>query len=264
MDRIYNKSNSVNHLNQIGLINFPITSSQSAFCKSGAVQTRSINQSVKNKIFNKLTKSIFDILLTSAKSVYFAQSENIYCQDDPIRFVYFPQTAVFSEYKIIEDGRMMEIIMTGKEGLIGISSLFNAHRAENFTQILQAGYALQMDSEFLRGKFNEHAEVKELIFDYFNEFVNQISQRVICRGFHLVENRLCCWLLMLQDRAGGGKLDLTHEQIALSLGAHRPSITQITKKLREEEIIDYKRGAIFILNRGKLENAACSCYVPVN
>ena len=264
MDRIYNRNNGLNHLNQSEAVNFVSVPSQPTRYNSGAFQGVSVERSFKNNILNNLSNQALKILRDSLKSVYFTRSQHVSKPDEAISFVYFPETAVFSEYKIIEDGRTIEILMTGREGVTGVSSLFHAHRAENFTQILQAGHALQINSEFLRGKLNDCPEIKEPIFEYFNEFIKQISQRVICNGFHLIENRLCWWLLMLQDRTGTSKLNLTHEQIALSLGAHRPSITQITKKLRDEEIIDYMRGAIFILNRDKLEADSCSCYVAIN
>ena len=265
MDNIYNKNNDFNRLNHFETVNFTDVSSQLNRYNSGLSLSVSPKRSGKNKILNKLSNQALNILQDSIKSVYFTRSKQVYCPDEKIRFLYFPETAVFSEYKILEDGRMIEIAMTGREGVAGVTSLLQAqHAAENFTQILQAGHALQIDAEFLSEKLNDYPEIKESIFEYFNEFVNQIAQRVLCNGFHLIENRLCCWLLMLYDRTDSRKLNLTHEQIALALGAHRPSITQITKKLRDEEIIDYVRGSIFILNRKKLESDACSCYVPIN
>ncbi len=263
MDRIYNKSNTYNFLSQTEATKIPTALKQSSPDKSGSAQTYLIDQSINNKILNNLTKNVLDILLTSAKSVYFTGGENIYCPDEAIGFIYFPETAVFSEYKINEDGRMMEIIMTGKEGVTGFSFLLNANRAENFTQVLQAGYAWQIDSEFFRQTSNDYMEIKEVISNYLNRLINQISQRIVCKGFHLTENSLCSWLLMLQERSGGDKLKLTHEQIALSLGTHRPSITQIMKKLRNQEIIDYTRGIISILSSSKLKASACSCYVSI-
>jgi Mn-dependent DtxR family transcriptional regulator len=48
--------------------------------------------------------------------------------------------------------------------------------------------------------------------------------------------------------------------MARCIGVHRPSLTCIAKKLREDGIIKYSRGRIEILNREELENSACSCY----
>lgn len=264
MFKTCSKNNGSNGFNQVEISNYSSVSSPSALYKSNSAQNFTLERKINNKILDTLPKSELDTFLTSAKTVYFEQGENIYRPGKEIRFIYFPETAVFSDYKMDEDGKMIEIIMTGKEGVTGVSSLLNNHRTENFTQILQAGHALQIDLKSLNFQLHDFAEIKKSIFDYFNQYINQISRKVICNRFHLIENRLCSWLLMLQDRTGKSQLNLTHEQIALSLGTHRPSITQITKKLREQEMIDYLRGKIFILNRSKLEAAACSCYMPIN
>ncbi len=265
MDRIDNQFDSFTYPNQNGAINFNnVVATRPLIYKSVPAQTPPCNGMFNNLILNQLNAGFLKKIVSSAKTVHLSCGEIIYRPDEPIHFIYFPETAVFSEYKIVEDGRIMELVMTGKEGVTGISSILKNQRAENFTQILQGGIALQISCEKLSAMFNDDAETKDLFFDYFNRFVNQISQRAVCSNFHLIENRLGCWLLMLQDRAGSDKLHLTHEQIAFSLGTHRPSITQAANKLREAELIDYKRGVISILNRGKLETFACSCYAPLN
>ena len=183
MDRIYNKNNGFNHLNQSEAVNLSRVPSQPTRYNSGAFQGVSVERSIKNKILNNLSNQALKILQDSLKSVYFTRSKQIYCPNEAIRFVYFPETAVFSEYKILEDGRTIEIVMTGREGVTGVSSLFHTHRAENFTQILQAGHALEMDSEFLSGKLNDCPEIKESIFRIFQRvyktnFTKSYLQRI--------------------------------------------------------------------------------------
>ncbi len=88
----------------------------------------------------------------------------------------------------------------------------------------------------------------------------QISQRSVCKSFHIIEKRLSSWLLMLHDRVGKNQLTLTQEQISLCIGAYRPSITLVAQSLREKGLIDYMRGKIHIIDRQGLEFSACECY----
>jgi len=81
--------------------------------------------------------------------------------------------------------------------------------------------------------------------------------------YHSVKERLCTWLLMVQDRCGRSTLNLTHEQIARTLGVYRPSITCIAQELREKKLIDYSRGGISICNRDRVEEVACTCYAEL-
>ncbi len=264
MERNYTKINQSKYLIQGEFKSYAATLNRTVFDKTKPFQNIINERFFKNDLLNSLSKKALDNLSSAMQTVYLDENENIYSPDEKIRYFYFPETAVFSDFKILADGRMIEINMLGCEGITGVSSLLNGLPAANFTKVLQAGNALRIDSDLLFEQFNNNSEMRKVFFDYLYHSINAISQKIICNGFHLIENRLCSWLLMLQDRTGKCKLKLTHEQIALSLGAHRPSITQITKKLRDEKIIDYSRGKIFILSQSKIRTAACPCYASVN
>ncbi len=101
------------------------------------------------------------------------------------------------------------------------------------------------------------------LLDYMNAHILQISQRIVCESFHVIEERLSSWLLMLQDRLQKDQWQITHEQISLILGVNRPTITQAAKSLREKELINYSRGKFHIVDREGLEFRACECYSTV-
>ncbi len=261
MNQKYNLENgNSNYNNQTIFQNINKISNQWAVGKLKPSQTYLFEGKIKNKILNELSRGVLENISASMELVYLDQNEFIYQADDFIRHLYFPESAVISEYQILEDGKTIEIMMTGSEGMTGISSIFNCQQSQNWTQVSIGGKALRINSEVLLEKFKNCSEIQELLFDYVNLYINQISQKVICSGYHTVEERLCCWLLMLQDRCLRNNLMMTQEQIARSLGVHRPSITITTQSLREKEIIDYSRGKISILDRKKLESSACVCY----
>ena len=58
-----------------------------------------------NAILNALSAEMFARLKPSVKSVHLAKDEFLYQEEDPLTYVYFPETAVVSELKILEDGR---------------------------------------------------------------------------------------------------------------------------------------------------------------
>lgn len=203
-------------------------------------------------------------LLPYLQRVSINAEEYIYMPGDEIEYVYFPETAVFSEFQILEDGRTVEIAMTGREGVVGLSTVFSDCRARNWVQVSVEGTVLKINAQILREEFNRRSALQSALHEYVNSYIRQISQRVICNSYHTVEKRLCSWLLMLQDRNKNNRLPLTQEQIARFLGVHRPSVTQIAQVLRKRKIINYIRGKISILNRQELENSACECYEVVH
>jgi Mn-dependent DtxR family transcriptional regulator len=44
------------------------------------------------------------------------------------------------------------------------------------------------------------------------------------------------------------------------LGTDRPSVSVAASTLQKKQLIEYTRGAVRILNRKGLEEAACECY----
>jgi CRP-like cAMP-binding protein len=213
-----------------------------------------------NKLLAALPQPVLDKISRYLKPVSLRRDEYIYQPDDRVDFVYFPQSAVFSGYQMLNDGRTIEIALTGSESAIGIPSVFSRCRATDWTQVCTAGTALKIDSEIFRAAAALESPVKALLNDQINSYIRQISNKVICNTHHSVEERLCTWLLMLGDRCGTASLKLTQEQIARVLGVFRPSVTCIAQNLRERGLIDYVRGRVILRDREELIKAACSCY----
>ncbi len=88
----------------------------------------------------------------------------------------------------------------------------------------------------------------------------QSTQLAACNRLHEVVERLARWLLMSQDRIGGKVLPLTQEFLSQMLGTRRASVTVAASRLQNVGMILYSRGSVTIVNRQKLEKAACSCY----
>jgi CRP-like cAMP-binding protein len=199
----------------------------------------------------------------SLRSVYLEADQFLYMQDDKLDYVYFPETAVISEFRTLDDGRMVEVTLTGHEGAVGLMALFCNSRVANCTQVSQAGSAVRVESSVLEKLIRLHPEMTACLSKEFDHYIRQISQRSICNMYHSVKERFCTWLLLVQDRCGKKTLKLTHEQIARILGVYRPSITCIALEMRKNKLITYSRGGLSISDRAKVEQSACGCYTEL-
>jgi CRP-like cAMP-binding protein len=193
------------------------------------------------------------------KRVTLSKDQYIYQQDDEIKNIYFPETAVVSEFQILEDGRTIEVGIIGNEGAVGIASAFNSCRAANCTQVCIAGTALMIPRDVLEREVMSDMRLQNEVHNYINSQIKQLSQRVVCNTFHSVEQRFCSWLLTLNKRSRRDKFRITHEHVARVLGVHRPSVTCIAQTLREKKLIDYGRAKLLISDKSGLERLACRC-----
>ena len=217
-----------------------------------------------NDLIKKMPAGALKKLEPHTKKTVVGAGEFLYRPDEQIEWLYFPETAVISELQILEDGRTIEVSITGREGAIGIPTLYFPGRAANWVQVCGSGSVLKIKRDALRKEIRNLEWVNLLLQEYIQSYIRQISQKVVCNAHHLVEERFCTWLLMLQDRTLRSRLKLTQEHIARILGVYRPSVTCIAQQLRDLALIDYVRGNIVILDREKLKERSCSCYADLS
>src|SRR5437667_10918293 len=106
-------------------------------------------------------------------------------------------------------------------------------------------------------------ELRSRLSRYANFQCFRVSQIAACNRFHEIEQRLARWLVMSQDRVGSASLPFTHDFLASMLGTGRASVSIAAGILLKAGFIQYKRGAVRVLKRKYLENAACECYQTI-
>lgn len=213
-----------------------------------------------NRVLAALPQYVIKRLRPHLREITVSKDDYLFQQDEVVKCIYFPETAVISEFQILEDGRTIEVALIGSEGALGAASAFSSARAINCSQVCIAGKVLKINSDYLERELSADHSLQYALHQTIARQMKQLSQKVICNTFHSVEQRFCTWLLMLQDRSGNGFLKVTHEHAARVLGVHRPSITCIAQGLREKGYIDYSRGRIIIRSRVGVEKNACICY----
>lgn len=181
--------------------------------------------------------------------------------DRPIDYVWFPDTCVTSTVVNSTDGSTIEVGLMGTEGMVGLSLALGVEvsSATVFAQI--AGRATRMRAEHFRKQvLEEGGTLYKLLQRYTNFFMAMIAQTAACNTTHLIEERMCRWILMTHDRVRQDKFPLTHEFLALMLGLRRPSVSKAAGVLKREGLIDYTRGSVTVSDRGGLEARSCECY----
>jgi len=226
----------------------------------GACEAPITTELTVNAMLRQVPPTVFRRLQGHLKRVELALDDYLYRPDEELDFIYFPETAVISEFQILDDGRTIEVAMTGSEGAVGLLSAYSECRAASWTQTCAPGTALKIQSDALRREFMSNEVVQPIVSSVLCSYIQQISQKAACNAHHSVEERFCTWLLMLQDRYPGDRLRLTQEHIARVLGVYRPSVTCIAQGLRDDGLIDYVRGYIIINDREGLEQRCCGCY----
>lgn len=177
-----------------------------------------------------------------------------------ITHIYFPESGVISTVVKGADGRAAEAGITGVEGVTGTSMLLGDDRSPSEGIVQLVGEAYQVNAEDYLRFLDDHPDFRALLLRYVHTFLIQTSQSTLATAKSKLEERLSRWLLMVHDRAGGPRLELTHEFMALMLGTRRAGVTMALHELEGKALVKSTRGAVVILDRHGLEEMAGQFY----
>ncbi len=79
-----------------------------------------------NHFLESLPPKINGHLMPFLRKVSLNKDDFLCQQGEPAKWVYFPVTAVISQYQMLEDGRTIEVAIVGREGAAGLSSVKEA------------------------------------------------------------------------------------------------------------------------------------------
>jgi CRP-like cAMP-binding protein len=177
-----------------------------------------------------------------------------------IDFVYFPTDCLVSLLTAVDRQRTLEVGMVGNEGMVGMPMALGIGVSAVRALVQGSGTAMRMTAARFRAEFRANTALQRALFRYTHLLMAQVSQTAACNRFHQAEARLARWLLMTADRMHANEFRLTHEFLAHMLGVRRVGVTKAAGKMERKKLIEYRRGNIRILDRARVEAAACPCY----
>jgi CRP-like cAMP-binding protein len=214
----------------------------------------------QNLLLSVLPPAEYQHLLRHLQPVRFSLGQIICDPGERINCCYFPTNSVISLLYTTRDGSTAEIGLVGNEGVLGIAVFLGGKSTCSRALVAVAGDAFRLPARLLQEEFAHPGPLQQMLLRYTQAFITQISQTAVCNRLHSVEQRLCRWLLLCQDRKDCLDLLMTQELIANMLGGRRESVTVAAGHLQDAGLIRYCRGRINILNRDGLESYVCECY----
>lgn len=218
---------------------------------------------VENRLLAALPGEVYARLAPHLQPISFALGDIVYESSEQMAHLYFPTTCIVSLLYSMSNGATAEMGLVGNDGVVGIALFMGGNTVPNRAVIQVAGDALRVPAPVLQQEFKLGGACQIALLRYTQALITQISQTAVCNRLHLVEQRLCRWLLLCHDRLPSDKIRLTQEYIANMLGVRREGVTNAAGHLQAAGLIRYVRGEITILDRQGLEKASCECYQVV-
>lgn len=213
-----------------------------------------------NLILRALQQPDYQLLRPSMEAVTLKRGMILGMTHEPMDYAYFPEDAVISLVGTTADGLGVEIGMVGQEGYLGLPFLLGKPIHIYQSTVQHPGMVWRVPGTVLQDALHVSRSLREQLLRYTHVRFVQLAQTAVCHRFHSLEQRLCRWLLSVQDRLRSSEISLTQEWLGQLIGGRRPTISTTTNDLRKSGVVELRRGSLVILDRKALERLSCECY----
>ena len=217
-------------------------------------------ETTANKILAALSPADFALLAPHLSPVDLPVRRQMEMRNRRIDYIYFLEAGIGSVVISAGSNHSIEVSILGNEGMTGLPVILESDRALHETFMQSAGYGWRIGVEQFRKALKASAGLRTVMLHYAHTMVSQMAFTALANGRYRVEERLARWLLMASDRTDDNVIALTHESLSTMLGVRRPGITDAMNEFERRGILTARRGAIEILDRLALEEAANGSY----
>ncbi len=217
----------------------------------------------RNIWLNSLTAADCAVLVPQLVRVPLERDAVLAHANKPQTQIYFPEGGVVSVVADTPDVGMTEVGLFGREGMSGLSALLGVDTTPQRTFVqIDGTTALRIPTEAMRAALADSVTLRTSFALYVHTVMSQLYHSIVSNARHALEARLARWLLMCHDRIDGDEIALTHEFMAVMIGAQRTGVTVTLHVLEGGGMIRSKRGRVIMIDRAMLQQLAGSAYGP--
>jgi Crp-like helix-turn-helix domain len=213
-----------------------------------------------NKLLRLLTRRAYLRIAPKLRPTTLKAKQVLYKPNEPIHAVYFPENAVICQMTVMANGDTLETGTVGLEGASWISASIGAPSMPCETIVAIGGDAHMLDIDALDQEMQENEHFRDVLTQYSHALLIHCMRLTGCTGLHSLEQRCARWMLTTLDRVSEDRFSITHEFLAMLLGAHRPSVSAVIEHFKRRGILKVARGRLLLADRAKLVSASCDCY----
>jgi CRP-like cAMP-binding protein len=219
--------------------------------------------SCRNLLLRALPRESLERLWPSLDYVPLQPKRVLHYPQTTMKHLYFPEQGLVSVVAQAGEGKAIEGWLVGREGFVGIPTLFGEDAPPHRRVVQVGGSALRINADTMREAMEELRPLRDQLLYYVQVVLMQTAQLSACNTAHRVPQRVARGLLMAQDRCGSEALPLTHDVIARMLGIRRATVTDCIIAFERDGLLEKARSLIQIVDRPRLKATTCSCYAVI-
>lgn len=230
---------------------------------TAAVVTASAPELRQNALFALLRPDALAFLASFIEVRPIVAGGSVYEDAESVTHTVFPLSGMISFMARMTDGRTIEKGNVGPEGFVGVTTMLELGVMHGRCVGQLAGEAAWLPAAAFDEAIERFICVRRMLLRYGKARIEQLHELIVCSSLHTAERRVARWLLDASDKARCPAFDLKQEVLAELLGLRRATVSGACHDLMAQGIIRYSRGRLEIIDRGRMEAAACECYAHI-
>jgi CRP-like cAMP-binding protein len=219
-----------------------------------------LQSTLNNKLIRALADPAYRRLAHKLQPTALTAKQVLYRPNEPIHAVYFPENSVICQMTVMKNGDTLETATVGLEGASWISASIGAPSMPCETIVAIGGDAHALGIDDLDREMQENEPFRDVLTQYSHALLIHSMRLTGCTGLHSLEQRCARWILTTLDRVDADRFAITHDFLAMLLGASRPSISLVIEQFESRGALHVQRGRLLLGDREVLVRASCDCY----
>ncbi len=177
------------------------------------------------------------------------------------RFVHFIHFGMISHRRVFADGSHISVNHSSSGDLVEIQELMTGQYQLRENLAILPTRVVRVSYLSVRRAFTQNTRFALALGRAMALKCAQVEELSACNALHLLDIRLCRYLLALADRWGHSVL-VKQETLAEELGVQRTSTNLVLQNLQDKKLVETSRGTIRILDSERLSQLAQEGTIP--
>ena len=129
-------------------------------------------------------------LMPDLEPIHCARHRLLLDADSSLESVFFPDSGVIAVVAVYANGDIIEMATVGREGCSGAQAALGAKTSSVRLLVQIPGGATKMSRAAFMRAVNTMPSFRDLMYSYFQAFLEQVLVSVACNGAHSLKERL--------------------------------------------------------------------------
>jgi len=216
-------------------------------------------QPAANSILSQLPEQELELLLPHMKLVSLQKGDVLFEHGQNISQYYFPVSCAIELSIDLAEGK------GGATTVINMNSIYPLHligeiQSPHKAVVYGSGLCYRVPAWVIHEELRRSHSLLWILLQESVRLFELASVESVCLRNHSVEQITAKLILLSMDNSRSSVLEMTHQEMANSLGTRREAVTIALNKLKTQRLINTGRGRVEVLNRKGLLKMSCACY----